>query len=80
MKPLAYRASSVNQLWKFIAIMDEIGKINLEAKKWLENIPMIKWNLVHDGNKCYGIMTTNLFEVFNSVLKCARNLLIIACV
>ena len=41
---------------------------------------MQQWALAHDGGRGYGMMTTNLFEVFNSVLKEARNLPIIACV
>ena len=36
--------------------------------------------LSHDGGRRYGIMTTNMFEVFNSVLKGARSLLITALV
>ena len=54
--------------------MDSIGWINAEARNWLEYIPLEKWALSHDGGRRYGIMTTNLFEVFNGVLKGARNL------
>ena len=32
------------------------------------------WALSHDGGKRYRIMTTNMSEVFNSVLKGARSL------
>ncbi|XVF56380.1 hypothetical protein PTKIN_Ptkin06aG0115800 [Pterospermum kingtungense] len=60
--------------------MKEIEKINPEARKWLDEIPVQQWALAHDGGHCYGIMTTNLSEVFNSVLKGARNLPITACV
>ena len=56
--------------------MDTIGRINAETRNWLEQIPLEKWALSHDGGRRYEIMTTNMFEVFNSVLKGARNLLI----
>ena len=36
--------------------------------------------MAYDGGRRYGMMTTNLFEVFNNVLKGARNLSITACV
>ena len=60
--------------------MDTIGQINVKARNWLEQVPLEKWALSHDGGRIYGIMTTNMFEVFNGVLKDARNLPIIALV
>ena len=41
---------------------------------------MQKWTLAHDGGHRYGAMTTNLSENFNSILKSAKNLPIIALV
>ncbi|RVX13526.1 Serine/threonine-protein phosphatase 7 long form-like [Vitis vinifera] len=46
--------------------MDTIGTINQDALSWLEVIPFKKWALSHDGGRRYGIMTTNMSEVFNS--------------
>ncbi|RVW38957.1 hypothetical protein CK203_073628 [Vitis vinifera] len=60
--------------------MDTIGQINAEARNWLEQIPLEKWALSHDGGRRYRIMTTNMSKVFNGVLKGARNLPIIALV
>ena len=60
--------------------MDTIGWINVDARNWLEQIPLEKWVLSHDGGRRYGIMTTNISEVFNGVLKGARNLPITALV
>ena len=54
--------------------MDTIGRINVEARNWLEHIPLEKWALSHDGGQRYEIMTTNMSEVFNDVLEDARNL------
>ena len=44
----------------------------------MEVILFEKLELSHDGGRRYGIMTTNMSKVFNSVLKRARNLPIIA--
>ncbi|XP_076955122.1 uncharacterized protein LOC143629848 [Bidens hawaiensis] len=77
---LAYRAGSQNQIRKFNSIMKEIGKINSNARQWLEAHAPERWTLAHDGGKRYGLLTTNLSEIFNSVLKGARFLPITACV
>ena len=60
--------------------MNTIGRINVIAQQWLEAIPFEKWVLSHDRGRRYGIMTTNMSEVFNSVLKGAHNLPVIALV
>lgn len=80
LKALAYRAGSQNQVRKFNSIMEEIGNLNPKAREWLEGHPLSKWTLAHDGGKRYGMLTTNMSEIFNSVLKGARYLPITACV
>nr|XP_043625642.1 uncharacterized protein LOC122597073 [Erigeron canadensis] len=80
LKTLAYRAGSQNQIRKFNSIMEEIGTINPQARQWLEGHPRDKWTLAYDGGKRNGLLTTNLSEIFNSVLKGARFLPITACV
>ncbi|XP_052623600.1 uncharacterized protein LOC111881138 [Lactuca sativa] len=80
LKALAYRAGSQNQIRKFNSIMEEIGKLNPRAREWLESHPLNRWTLAHDGGRRYGLLTTNLSEIFNSVLKGARFLPITACV
>ena len=60
--------------------MTTIGRINSKAQQWLEAIPLEIWALKHDGGRIYGIMTTNMSEVFNNVLKGARSLSITALV
>ena len=74
LKNLMCRAATESKVKKFISHMDTIGRINAEARNWLEQIPLEKWALSHDGGRRYGIMTTNMSEVFNGVLKGARNL------
>ncbi|XP_076888150.1 uncharacterized protein LOC143538476 [Bidens hawaiensis] len=80
LKVLAYHAGSQNQIRKFNSIMEEIGKINSNARQWLEEHAPERWTLAHDGGKRYGLLTTNLSKIFNSVLKGARFLPITACV
>ena len=65
---------------KFNKHMATIRRINSEAQQWLEAIPFMLWALSHDGGRSYGIMTTNMLEVFNGVLKGARSLPFIALV
>ena len=60
--------------------MNTIGRINSEALQWLEAIPIQLWALSHDGGRRYELMTANISEVFNSILKEARSLLVTALV
>ena len=74
------RAAMESKVKKFISHMDTIGRINADARNWLEQIPLGKWALSHDGGQRYGIMITNMSKVFNCVLKGAHNLPITALV
>ncbi|XP_012571355.1 uncharacterized protein [Cicer arietinum] len=58
----------------------EIGMLNLDALKWLDNIPRQDWIQAFDGGSRWGQMTTNLVESINAVLKGPRNLPITALV
>ena len=71
---LVCRAALASTEHKFNKHMTTIWRINYEAQQWLEAIPFQLWKLSHDGSRRYGIMTTNMLEVFNSVLKGAHNL------
>ena len=74
LKNLVCRAALASTELKFNKHMTTIGRINSEAQQWLEGIPSQLWTLSHDGGRRYGIMTTNMSEVFNSVLKGAHSL------
>ncbi|XP_073227009.1 uncharacterized protein [Cicer arietinum] len=52
----------------------EIGMLNPDALKWLDNIPRQDWIQAFDGGSRWGQMTTNLVESINAVLKGPRNL------
>ena len=68
------RAALASTQRKFNKHMTIVERINSEAQQWLEAIHFQLWALSHDGAQRYGIMTTNMSEVFNSVLKGARSL------
>ena len=71
---LVCRATLASTERKFNKHMTTIGRINSKAQQWLKAILFQLWALSHDGGRRYGIMTTNMLEVFNSVLKGACNL------
>ena len=80
LKNLVCRAALASTKRKFNKHMTIIGRINSKALQWLEAIPLHLWALSHDGGRRYGIMTTNIYEAFNSVLKGARSLPVTALV
>ena len=74
LKNLVCIAALATTQHKFNKHMTTSRRINSEAQQWLEAIPFQLWALSHDGGRRYGIMTTNMSKVFNSVLKGARSL------
>ncbi|XP_076896381.1 uncharacterized protein LOC143549360 [Bidens hawaiensis] len=66
LKVLAYRVVSQNQIRKFNSIMEEIGKINSNARQWLEAHAPERWTLAHDGGNRSGLLSTNLSKIFKS--------------
>ena len=80
LKNLVCIAALVSTERKFNKYITTIGRINSEAQQWLEAIPFQLWALSYDRGRRYGIMTTNISEVFNSVLKGARSLPVTALV
>ncbi|KAH0730616.1 hypothetical protein KY289_001804 [Solanum tuberosum] len=77
---LMWRASSAHQVKKFESLMWQIREENVEAHEYLMEIPLDKWTVSHDGGKRWGVLTTNLSESFNGVLKKARGLPVTAMV
>ena len=74
LKDLMCRAAMESKVKKIISHMDTISQIIVEVRNWLEHIPFEKLELSHDGGRRYGIMTTNMSEVFSGFLKGAHNL------
>ena len=69
-----WRAASAHQVRKFESMMWQIKEENIEAHSYLMEIPLNKWTVSHDDGKIWGVLTTNLSELFNGVLKKARGL------
>ena len=80
LKNLVCKAALASTKRKFNKHMTTIGRINSEALQRLEAIPFQLWTLSHDEGRRYGIMTTNISEVFNNVLKGACSLPVTALV
>ncbi|KAL0456468.1 UNVERIFIED_CONTAM: hypothetical protein Slati_0986000 [Sesamum latifolium] len=80
LKDLCWRAGAEQNIRKFERIMEEIRELNEEAFDWLQKIDKEQWTLSHDGGWRTGILTTNMSECINGVLKGTRRLSIIAIV
>ncbi|KAL0289659.1 UNVERIFIED_CONTAM: hypothetical protein Sangu_2607800 [Sesamum angustifolium] len=74
LKDFCWQAGSEYQLRKFNRIM-EIKKQDVKAFAYLDAINKEKWTASHDGGWRCGILTTNMSECINGVLKGARRLL-----
>ncbi|KAL0385778.1 UNVERIFIED_CONTAM: hypothetical protein Sradi_2972100 [Sesamum radiatum] len=74
LKDLCWRAGSEYQIRKFNRIMEEIKSQNIVAFQFLDKINKEKWTASHDGGWRTGILTTNMPECINGVLKGARRL------
>ncbi|XP_074284192.1 uncharacterized protein LOC141608748 [Silene latifolia] len=63
---------------KFDIGFRRLGELNREAQQYVVEIGIEKWSICHDGGHRYGILTTNLAEAFNNVLKGAHFLPVMA--
>ncbi|XP_073317218.1 uncharacterized protein [Primulina huaijiensis] len=80
LKDLCWRAGTQHQIRKFDATMDAIKNLNPNAYRYLCGISREKWTMAHDGGWRRGVMTTNMSECLDGVLKGARRLPISAIV
>ncbi|KAK4390280.1 hypothetical protein Sango_2091300 [Sesamum angolense] len=71
---LCWQVGLEYQLRKFNRIMEEIKKQSVKAFAYLDQINKQKWTASHDGGWRCGILTTNMLECINGVLKGARRL------
>ncbi|XP_021741484.1 uncharacterized protein LOC110707748 [Chenopodium quinoa] len=79
-KNLFGKAATARQKKKFDYYINKIDDLNVEARRYLMEIPYSKWSIHHDGGFRFGVKTANMSEVFNGVLKGARCLPITALV
>ncbi|KAH0688497.1 hypothetical protein KY290_017321 [Solanum tuberosum] len=77
---LMWRAASAHQVRKFESLIWQIREENEETYEYLMEMPLDKWTVSHDGGKRWGVLTTNLSESFNGVLKKVRGLPVTAMV
>ncbi|KAM3200570.1 hypothetical protein P3L10_032932 [Capsicum annuum] len=75
-----WNVASAHQVRKFEALMWEIREENEETYEYLIQFPLDKWTISHDDGKRWGVLTTNLLESFNGLLKKARGLPVTAMV
>ncbi|KAL8524178.1 hypothetical protein ACS0TY_013953 [Phlomoides rotata] len=80
LKDMCYMAGEALTVRHFELVMRDIGGLNGEAHEYLRRIDVSKWTFSHDGGHRYGVMTTNISEAINGVLKGARRLPITAIV
>ncbi|XP_020554431.1 uncharacterized protein LOC105155400 isoform X2 [Sesamum indicum] len=69
LKDMCWRAGAKDNSRKFDRIMEEIKSLNEESYDWLGRIDKAQWTLAHDGSWRTGILTTNMSECINGVLK-----------
>ncbi|XP_073152947.1 uncharacterized protein [Henckelia pumila] len=80
LKDLCWEAGKQHQVCMFDATMEAIRNKNILAHMYLAGISKEKWSMTHDGGWRPGVITTNMSECLNSVLKGARRLPISAIV
>ena len=55
-------------------VYGRVKRLNDKCVRWFEKIDTKKWTQAYDGGFRYGLMTTNIVECINGVLKGARML------
>ncbi|RID40841.1 hypothetical protein BRARA_J00853, partial [Brassica rapa] len=77
---LVGKAARAFSLADFYGAFNEIKLINASCAEYLEGIGFEHWARVHFGGKRYDVMTSNIAESWNSVLREAREYPILALV
>ncbi|XP_070032534.1 uncharacterized protein [Nicotiana tomentosiformis] len=77
---LMWMAATDRQEHKFWRHMESIRQEDERAYHWLMRHELHKWTLHADGGRRWGILTTNVSESFNGLLKSVRGLPVTAMV
>ncbi|XP_070050801.1 uncharacterized protein [Nicotiana tomentosiformis] len=77
---LMWIAATEHQVHKFRRHMESMRQEDERAYHWLMRHELHKWTLHADGGRRWGILTTNVLESFNRLLKSARGLHVTAMV
>ncbi|GFQ03098.1 hypothetical protein PHJA_002453600 [Phtheirospermum japonicum] len=76
LKDMCFKVGAEPRVTVFHKIIEQIKALDPDAFAYLDDIDKSKWTLFHDGGKRCGILTTNMSESINGVMKCARRILI----
>ncbi|KAL8487246.1 hypothetical protein ACS0TY_023791 [Phlomoides rotata] len=71
---MCYMARKALTVRNFEIVMREIEGLDHGTHEYLRAIEVSKWTFCHDEDHRYGVMTTNISEAINGVLKRARRL------
>ncbi|GFP85024.1 hypothetical protein PHJA_000646200 [Phtheirospermum japonicum] len=74
LKDMCFKDGAEPRVTVFHKIMEQIKALDPDAFAYLDGIDKRKWTLSHDGGKRCGILTTNMSESINGVMKRARRL------
>ncbi|KAI3467702.1 hypothetical protein Pfo_024365 [Paulownia fortunei] len=80
LRNLCYTAGSQLTIRQFDKVMEKIKALNDDVNTYFENIDKCQWTLAYDGGWRCGILTTNMSECINGMLKGARRLPVTAIV
>ena len=75
-KELFMGAAMCYKIEEFERYILEIEKLDVRVKNYLETNGYQKWARVHSVNNRYHVMTSNIAESINAIIKCARELLL----
>lgn len=79
LKALAWRLARCTTKGSFQQISTAISEVNESALRWLLEIGVGKWSLLHSPLPRFGVLTSNHVESVNGVLKEARCLPVLDC-
>ncbi|CAD5333678.1 unnamed protein product [Arabidopsis thaliana] len=82
MTEYVYKAGSTSCKSRFDYYLKKLEKTNIEARRWLDKLPLCQWTLAHDvGGLRFGVvLTTNtIFKTYDFINK-DRNLPVTTCI
>ncbi|CDP08613.1 unnamed protein product [Coffea canephora] len=80
LKKLCWAMGRARQLGKWRMFRRELRNMFLDVWNYLSAISPEKWCLTHDDSRRWGILTINISESYNNVLRGARHLPIRVCI
>ena len=72
--PIFYLAAKAYLQNKFFQYMTDLRNVNMRAVQYLEEIEVERWARCRFTTKRYNLMTTNIAECMNAILRDAREM------